>query len=52
MSLLTLLQLNLAAAPPVTILPQHQYTATARTRDFAATARTRAFTATARRRDF
>lgn len=53
MSLLTLFQLNLGAVSvPVTVLPQHAYTATGRTRAFTATSRTRAYTATARRRSF
>jgi hypothetical protein len=53
MSLLTLFQLNLGAVSvPVTVLPQHAYTATGRERAFASTSRTRAYTATARRRSF
>ncbi|MBX9661926.1 hypothetical protein [Novosphingobium sp.] len=62
MSLLTLFQLNLVAVSvPVTVLPQHAYTATGRERASTATPRQRAdkakrrnrsFAATSRRRAF
>lgn len=52
MSLLTLFQLNLTAAPTLTVLPFREYAATARTLEHAAAPRTRDFTAPARVREF
>lgn len=55
MSLLTLFQLNLAGGGtplPPTVLPQHAFAASGRTRAFTASARVRGFAASARVRDF